>query len=214
MTSRRHVRFRYSVSRAGYTVRRRAHIFRLGQSLSKMFGKFGKGIPTHLAVMFGIFGFLLAFMTQDQLGAVFHSGRWANGKEMQTLSQLNDGLLIGRDPTTNVLLRYDGPAHLTTIAPTRAGKGVGTIIPNLLSAQRSVICINPKGEKAKIIMRARQRFRPVHVLDPFAVTGKRPAAFNPLDMLDPAGFDLSGDASTLADALVFDEPGMSGDAHC
>ena len=62
-------------------------------------------------------------------------------------------------------------------------------------------------------MRARQRFGPVHVLDPFAVTGKPSAAFNPLDMLDPAGSDLADDASTLADALVFDEPRTSGDVH-
>ncbi|KQW72563.1 hypothetical protein ASD03_31320 [Ensifer sp. Root127] len=32
-------------------------------------------------------------------------------------------------------------------------------------------------------------------------------------MLDPAGPDVAEDASTLADAVVFDEPGMAGDAH-
>ena len=36
---------------------------------------------------------------------------------------------------------------------------------------------------------------------------------NPLDALDPAGLDVAEDASTLADALVFDEPGMAGEAH-
>ncbi|MBR7559814.1 type IV secretory system conjugative DNA transfer family protein, partial [Mycobacterium tuberculosis] len=82
------------------------------------------------------------------------------------------GLLIGRDGKTGKLLRYDGPAHLLTMAPTRTGKGVGTIIPNLLTADRSVICIDPKGENAKIAGRARQQFGPVHVLDPFGVTGQ------------------------------------------
>jgi type IV secretion system protein VirD4 len=90
---------------------------------------------------------------------------------------------------------------------------VGTIIPNLLTADRSVICIDPKGENAKIAGRARQQFGPVHVLDPFGVTGQPSAAFNPLDQLDPAGLDVAEDASTLADALVFDEPGMAGEAH-
>ena len=99
------------------------------------------------------------------------------------------------------------------MAPTRTGKGVGTIIPNLLTADRSVICIDPKGENAKIAGRARQTFGPVHVLDPFGVTGQPSAAFNPLDQLDPAGLDVAEDASTLADALVFDEPGMAGEAH-
>ncbi len=99
------------------------------------------------------------------------------------------------------------------MAPTRTGKGVGTIIPNLLTADRSMICIDPKGENARIAGRARQKFGPVHILDPFGVTGLPSAAFNPLDQLDPAGLDVAEDASTLADALVFDEPGMAGEAH-
>ena len=37
-----------------------------------------------------------------------------------------------------------------TIAPTRTGKGVGTIIPNLLTAERSVLVIDPKGENAAV----------------------------------------------------------------
>src|SRR3546814_1786784 len=44
-------------------------------------------------------------------------------------------------------LQQSRPAHLLTMAPTRSGKGVGTIIPNLLTIDRSVICIDPKGEK-------------------------------------------------------------------
>ncbi|MGV1768402.1 type IV secretory system conjugative DNA transfer family protein [Rhizobium rhizogenes] len=141
------------------------------------------------------------------------SARFATAKEVAPLTRTDDGLLIGRDGKTGKLLRYDGPAHLLTMAPTRTGKGVGTIIPNLLTADRSVICIDPKGENAKITGRARETFGPVHVLDPFGVTGMRSAAFNPLDTLDPASLDIAEDASTLADALVFDEPGMAGEAH-
>lgn len=149
----------------------------------------------------------------DMEGETHGSARFATAKETAALARASSGLLIGRDPKTAKLLRYDGPAHLLTMAPTRTGKGVGTIIPNLLTADRSVICIDPKGENAKIAGRARQTFGPVHVLDPFGVTGQPSAAFNPLDQLDPAGLDVAEDASTLADALVFDEPGMAGEAH-
>ncbi|MEY9101421.1 type IV secretion system protein VirD4 [Sinorhizobium fredii] len=141
------------------------------------------------------------------------SARFATDTEVAPLARADSGLLIGRDPKSGKLLRYDGPAHLLTMAPTRTGKGVGTIIPNLLTADRSVICIDPKGENAKIAGRARQQFGPVHVLDPFDVTGTPSAAFNPLDALDPDGLDVAEDASTLADALVLDEPGMAGEAH-
>ncbi len=109
------------------------------------------------------------------------SARFASDRERGRL-EAGDGLLIGRNPATGRLLRYDGPAHLLTLAPTRAGKGVGTVIPNLLLAKRSVLVIDPKGENGEAASRkrspgafrcrtiagaARQRFGTVHVLDPF-----------------------------------------------
>ncbi|MEP3438244.1 MAG: type IV secretory system conjugative DNA transfer family protein, partial [Hoeflea sp.] len=146
-------------------------------------------------------------------GETHGSARFATPKEMAPYSQKSSGLLIGRDPKSKRLLRYDGPSHLITMAPTRTGKGVGTLIPNLLTADRSIICIDPKGENAKIAGRAREQFGPVHILDPFGATDTRTGTFNPMDSLDPASLDLAEDAGTLADALVFDEPGMSGEAH-
>ena len=141
------------------------------------------------------------------------SARFATDRETRPLAQNGEDLLIGRDRKSGKLLRYAGPAHLLTIAPTRTGKGVGTIIPNLLDYPGSVICIDPKGENARITARYRAKFGPVHVLDPFGVTGIPSAAFNPLDRLDPAGLDLADDAMTLADALVYDAPGEAGEAH-
>jgi type IV secretion system protein VirD4 len=141
------------------------------------------------------------------------SARFADKREIAPLVQSRSGLLIGRDPRTKQLLRYNGPAHLLTMAPTRSGKGVGTIIPNLLTADRSIICIDPKGENAMIAGEARLRFGPVHILDPFAAASSSSAAFNPLDHLDPESVDVADDVATLADAMVFDEPGSSGDAH-
>ncbi|OYR24223.1 type IV secretory system conjugative DNA transfer family protein [Brucella pseudogrignonensis] len=165
------------------------------------------------AIVFRVITNPLIIHFGDMEGETHGSARFATNKEVAPLARADTGLLIGRDPKSKRPLRYDGPAHLLTMAPTRTGKGVGTIIPNLLTADRSVICIDPKGENAKIAGRARQQFGPVHVLDPFGVTGLPSAAFNPLDQLDLAGLDVAEDASTLADALVFDEPGMAGEAH-
>lgn len=165
------------------------------------------------AIVFRVITNPLIIHFGDMEGETHGSARFATNKEVAPLARADTGLLIGRDPKSKRPLRYDGPAHLLTMAPTRTGKGVGTIIPNLLTADRSVICIDPKGENAKIAGRARQQFGPVHVLDPFGVTGLPSAAFNLLDQLDLAGLDVAEDASTLADALVFDEPGMAGEAH-
>lgn len=141
------------------------------------------------------------------------TARFARSSEIAPLKKSESGLLIGRWPGNGKLLRYDGPAHLMTMAPTRSGKGVGTIIPNLLTVDRSIICIDPKGENATIADEARLSFGPVHLLDPFGVTGKPSATFNPMEGLDCDNIDVVEEVSTLADALVFDEPGLSGDAH-
>ena len=133
------------------------------------------------------------------------SARFATRKE-RVAFEGGDGLLIGRDLDTGKLLRYDGPAHLLTLAPTRAGKGVGTVIPNLLLAERSVLVIDPKGENAKIAGEARKRFGAVHILDPFGVTGMPASAYNPLGRLDAESLDLGEDAASLAEALVMDPP--------
>ena len=125
------------------------------------------------------------------------SARFADRKELANLEG-ETGLLIGRNPSTGKVLRYDGPAHLLTLAPTRAGKGVGTVIPNLLMVDRSVLVIDPKGENARIAGAARQRFGDVHILDPFEVTGIPSSAYNPLDRLTPDSLDLSEDAASLA----------------
>jgi len=140
------------------------------------------------------------------------SARFATPAETRPLTQ-RAGLLIGRDLKSGRALRYAGPAHLLTIAPTRTGKGVGTIIPNLLTYPGPVVCIDPKGENARVTARRRARFGPVHVLDPFGVTGLPSGAFNPLDRIEPHGMDFADDTMTLADALVFDPPGEGGDAH-
>mgnify|MGYP002715513397 CR=1 FL=1 len=147
--------------------------------------------------------------TRDSHG----SARLASKAERRDLARSDRGLLIGRDADSGRLLRYDGPAHLLTLAPTRAGKGVGTVIPNLLLVPRPMLVIDPKGENARITHEARARLGPVHVLDPFGVTGLPAAAYNPLARLTPDSLDLGEDAASLAEALVMDPPGETGDAH-
>lgn len=123
-----------------------------------------------------------------------------------------DGLIVGR-ASDGWLMRYGGPAHLVTIAPTRSGKGVGAIIPNLLTCDRSIICVDPKGENARIAARARRSFGPVHVLDPFEVSGQPLARFNPLAGLREDSPDIADDAALIADALVYDPPHQVSEAH-
>jgi type IV secretion system protein VirD4 len=146
---------------------------------------------------------------------VHGSARFASDPEIKThLQASDDGLLVGRSlRKPYALLRYAGEAHCVTIAPTRAGKGVGTIIPNLLTLDRAILCVDPKGENARITAAARARYGPVHVLDPFNVSGLPGASFNPMDAIDAGALDAAEDAATLADALVADPPHQIQDAH-
>lgn len=99
--------------------------------------------------------------------------------------------------------------HMMTVAGSRAGKGRGVIVPNMLLYAGSVLATDPKGELAALTARHRaQRLKQaVHILDPFGVTPERlrpwRAAFNPLAGLsagdDPA---IVGNAAMIADALV------------
>lgn len=141
------------------------------------------------------------------------SARFRDRREMCELES-GDGLVVGRLPRGKAgLLRYDGEGHLLTVAPTRAGKGVGSIIPNLLLADRPVIAIDPKGENFKAASAAREKYGPVFALDPFGVVGSGAVAYNPMDFLDPGSAMFAEDAYSLATALVSDAPSQVREAH-
>ena len=169
-------------------------------------------------VLAAVFAFLDSFRRPGPPD-VMGSAAWAGTREVAELA----APALARDPAALLVgraadrrgepLRYAGPAHLLTVAPTRSGKGVGTVLPNLLTAPRPVVCVDPKGETARIAARARRRFGPVWVLDPFGASGEPASCYDPTAVLDPSSPDLADDAATLADALVFDPPGQVAEAH-
>ena len=106
-----------------------------------------------------------------------------------------------------VPLHYTGDRHGLTCAATRSGKGVSTLIPNLLARDGSVLVIDPKGENAAITADHRRTLGPVHVLDPWGISGQPVARFNPLDLLNADSPTLIEDATLIAGALVVHEDG-------
>lgn len=101
-------------------------------------------------------------------------------------------------------LVYNGEAHLGTVAPTRSGKGVGVIIPNLLTYPGPVIVFDPKGENYMVTARRRCELgQQVIKLDPFGVTQGESDSLNPFDLLDlPVAGDLDSNAQTLGELLA------------
>ena len=138
----------------------------------------------------------------EQLSLAKGSTRWGNA---QALKKPTEGLLLGKIDTE--YLRYDGDGHLITIAATRSGKGVGTVIPNLLNYRGSILVTDPKGENYAVTAAWRRDHlgQKIVALDPFDLTKKEDswtAALNPMDFIDLKGKDYVETAMMLADMIV------------
>lgn len=119
------------------------------------------------------------------------------------------GALVGRGDDN--LLRLDGEGHILTVAPTRSGKGVSCVIPNLLDHPGSALITDPKGENYAVTSSWRRRAgHDVHALDPFGLVDQL-AAYNPVDLVDIQSPDAADDARMLADMLVLSEGKEAGD---
>lgn len=87
----------------------------------------------------------------------YGSARWATVQEIRTAGLLDpDGVVLGRvEPN---YLRHDGPEHVLCFAPTRSGKGVGLVVPSLLTWPGSCIVHDIKGENWNLTAGWRSRF--------------------------------------------------------
>jgi type IV secretion system protein VirD4 len=155
--------------------------------------------------------------TKDETATAHGTARWASRIEARRAGLFsNDGLVLGRWPSRILkpLIRIQTEKHLLTIAPTRAGKGVGTIIPNLLTYRGSAFVIDPKGENARATaVRRKAMGQTVHVLDPWNITSLGQARFNPMMMMmDANSVDLAEDAALIAEALVPSNAGTAPEA--
>src|SRR3546814_940324 len=77
----------------------------------------------------------------------YGSARWAERDDIEKAGLLKPaGVFLGRlggDAPT--YLRHDGPEHIMAIAPTRSGKGVGLVVPTLLTWRGSCVVHDIKG---------------------------------------------------------------------
>jgi type IV secretion system protein VirD4 len=111
--------------------------------------------------------------------AEFMSGEAAVRAGLTDPSGLFLGVLGGR------MLFHSGKAHLLTVAPARKGKGISTVVPNLLHFQGSVFVTDPKGELASVTAPHRQKNfgQKVFVVNPWGLHGLPQHRFNPLSFL-------------------------------
>src|SRR3546814_4018023 len=69
-------------------------------------------------------------------------------EERQRLFGGPSGLIVGQFPDGQ-LMRFRTDGHVATIAGTREGKGVASVIPNLIANPGAVVVLDPKGERSE-----------------------------------------------------------------
>jgi len=104
----------------------------------------------------------------------------------------------------NAPVQLNTNKHILIMASTRSGKGVCLIIPHLLTYSGSAFVLDPKGENARATGRQRATLNDrVYYLDPFGISGKPQARFNPLSRFTP--YNMETESKALATALILGE---------
>ena len=145
---------------------------------------------------------------QNRLVTTYGSSRWANKREIDDAGLFRAaGVFLGR--LGGQYLRHDGPEHVMAFAPTRSGKGVGLVIPTLLSWTGSAVVHDIKGENWQLTAGWRSKFSHCLLFNP---TDPRSARYNPL-LEVRKGPDEVRDVQNIADILVDPEGALERRSH-
>jgi type IV secretion system protein VirD4 len=140
--------------------------------------------------------------------ATYGSARWAEVREIRAAGLLGpDGVVLGRH--TQDYLRHDGPEHVLCFAPTRSGKGVGLVVPTLLTWPASAIVHDIKGENWTLTAGFRAKHGRVLLFDP---TNAGSSAYNPLLEVRQGEWEVR-DVQNIADILVDPEGSLDKRNH-
>ncbi|CUS46526.1 MAG: conjugal transfer protein TraG [Pseudomonadota bacterium] len=154
-----------------------------------------------------VFGSLWRARQQRHV-TTYGSARWASQQEIERAGLLGDGgVFLGR--YHHDYLRHDGPEHVMAFAPTRSGKGVGLVVPTLLSWTGSAVIHDIKGENWQLTAGWRARFGHALLFNP---TDIRSAHYNPL-LEVRRGEDEVRDVQNIADILVDPEGALERRNH-
>src|SRR6516165_4242316 len=167
-----------------------------------------------IAASGGIISMIVAFAMsiwrarEAKTAATYGSAHWARVSEIRASQLLGqDGVVLGRFGGN--YLRHNGPEHVLCFAPTRSGKGVGLVIPTLLTWPGSCVVHDIKGENWNLTSGFRARHGRVLLFDP---TNRRSAAYNPLLEVRRGEWEVR-DVQNIADVLVDPEGALERRNH-
>ena len=145
---------------------------------------------------------------QSKNVTTYGSARWANDSDVVKADLLNSsGVFLGKWKEN--YLRHDGPEHVMAFAPTRSGKGVGLVVPTLLSWTGSAVIHDIKGENWQLTAGWRSTFSHCLLFDP---TNPLSARYNPLLEVRKGAREVR-DVQNIADILVDPEGSLERRSH-
>jgi len=143
-----------------------------------------------------------------KVAETYGTARWASHGEVEAAGLTGDrGVVLGR--LDRQYLRHDGPEHILCFAPTRSGKGVGLVVPSLLTWGGSAIVHDIKGENWTLTAGFRSRLGRVLMFDP---TNPASAPYNPLLEVRRGEWEVR-DVQNVADVLVDPEGSLERRNH-
>jgi type IV secretion system protein VirD4 len=167
-----------------------------------------------IAASGGILSMVVAFAMsiwrarEARTAATYGSARWATAPEVRAAQLMGpDGVVLGR--FGRHYLRHNGPEHVLCFAPTRSGKGIGLVVPTLLTWPGSCIVHDIKGENWNLTSGFRAMHSRVLLFDP---TNRRSAAYNPLLEVRRGEWEVR-DVQNIADVLVDPEGALEKRNH-
>ena len=145
---------------------------------------------------------------QQRNVTTYGSARWARKRDIVQADLFNPaGVFLGK--WRGKYLRHDGPEHVMAFAPTRSGKGVGLVVPTLLSWTGSAVIHDIKGENWTLTSGWRSQFSHCLLFDP---TNPNSARYNPLLEVRKGEGEVR-DVQNIADILVDPEGSLERRSH-
>ena len=170
------------------------HAFFLADAISNDYPHTPKAIAISLFISFG--ALVALFLLAKKQESLFGEARFATHSDIMKMGLLESGnapikrgIIVGKH--NGRFLKFGGQQFVALGAPTRSGKGVGIVIPNLLSWEESAVVQDIKQECFDYTSkyRAQKLGNEVFLFNPFSSRTHRYNPFTYINMADEENAD-------------------------
>ena len=158
-----------------------------------------------------LYVFIIQITQGQSIRSSHGTARWAKYGDIASAFPLLEeanygGPVLGR--MDGVPRKFNGyyhvrERHILTCAPTGSGKGIGCVIPNLLSFPGPCFVLDIKGENFAVTKRMRrENSHTVLAIDPFGITTDPSCTVDLFAAIKPTSEDCISEAASLVETLI------------